>query len=795
MLAVGAAQAATYYVDSSAANGGNGSAGSPWNDLTDITGVAAGDTVLLKRGSVWRQTLTIGASGTQAARITFGAYGEGERPLIKASADLSGGATYRWTASGSGTNEYYLQTAAGGNPSLASPAYVWIAGTYAAAGTIGDLDNGQRAYGDNDSLGYNTLYIRSDAGDPDATGLLVESSARQNAIYGASRSGITIQDIDARHSISYCVRFATTSSSVTLQRMTISDSYAYAQLSACSTATLHRVLFERCLDVQRGLVVDTGASTVTVTSCIFKGGNGSGIYITTGGSVSLKHCTFIGSRVEHVYNTSTAVVTAQNCIFSAGGTGGQYYPLRDTSTGSITVSNSLSLPSGNDPVNRHWSGVVDGGGNVFTDPGFTSTRRPGVIVIMEDDAATINGWMALADIANADGVPVSISVSNTDFPSIPWSSLATYVAAGNGVASHTRGHVRLPETDAFLVQYVGTGSACTMTIDRATSTLTTTVTGGPGGEDLSIDLTVAPNDELEGGKVAGLVKTLDDHAAYTCTIVDAYNHGAASYTLAAVADVAIKDAPTTFSFDAARFYQEELDFSKSDIEANLPGYVAKALVYPGGYVDDTVTSYAQLAGYLAGRVTTQASSTWRLENMRIFDMDCPNAASVFGASGITSNTMAVLDMLAWEGGLRCYLSHDEISYARANWGVVTDAIAAYTGNVTPMNINDAVDYIVANGTDADGNGRRYTRVFADNLDMTLRSDSAAKDAGATGVGVTEDFLGNPIPSGSAPDMGALELQQVEPEPTPTPTPTPSPTTTTHTPPFPGYQYSSSISPF
>lgn len=77
---------------------------------------------------------------------------------------------YAWTASGSGTNEYYLRTAAAGNPGfVAQPANVYINGSNATEGTAGSLTAGQFDYADNDTLGYSTIYVRlSGGGDPDA---------------------------------------------------------------------------------------------------------------------------------------------------------------------------------------------------------------------------------------------------------------------------------------------------------------------------------------------------------------------------------------------------------------------------------------------------------------------------------------------------------------------------------------------------------------------------------------------------------------------------------------------------
>jgi uncharacterized protein YbaA (DUF1428 family) len=90
-----------------------------------------------------------------------------------ATVDIAVGATdvrnssYSWTLSGSGTNEYYLRTSAGANPGFSDPSKFYQ-GASRTRGTIGALANLEFAYGDNDALGYSTIYYRLDSGDPDA---------------------------------------------------------------------------------------------------------------------------------------------------------------------------------------------------------------------------------------------------------------------------------------------------------------------------------------------------------------------------------------------------------------------------------------------------------------------------------------------------------------------------------------------------------------------------------------------------------------------------------------------------
>jgi hypothetical protein len=82
--------------------------------------------------------------------------------------DIVDSAVYKWTLSGSGTNEYYLELLAGGDPSLLETAFVLENGTKMTNGTVGSLSAGEYDHGDNDALGFSTFYVRlTDNVDPD----------------------------------------------------------------------------------------------------------------------------------------------------------------------------------------------------------------------------------------------------------------------------------------------------------------------------------------------------------------------------------------------------------------------------------------------------------------------------------------------------------------------------------------------------------------------------------------------------------------------------------------------------
>ncbi len=77
--------------------------------------------------------------------------------------------TYRWISSPAAANEFYVELSGGGDPSLSSPAGVDANDLALTSGSIGSLAVSEFAYGDNDSLGFSTIYVRlADSADPDS---------------------------------------------------------------------------------------------------------------------------------------------------------------------------------------------------------------------------------------------------------------------------------------------------------------------------------------------------------------------------------------------------------------------------------------------------------------------------------------------------------------------------------------------------------------------------------------------------------------------------------------------------
>lgn len=90
-------------------------------------------------------------------------------PLFSFLVGLNGLGGLEWTESASGTAEFYISLAEGADPGLDEPGAVYAGDAPLISGTVGSLSAGEWDYGDNDTLGFDTIYVRlEDDADPDS---------------------------------------------------------------------------------------------------------------------------------------------------------------------------------------------------------------------------------------------------------------------------------------------------------------------------------------------------------------------------------------------------------------------------------------------------------------------------------------------------------------------------------------------------------------------------------------------------------------------------------------------------
>lgn len=317
---------------------------------------------------------------------------------------------YAWTASGSGTNEYYLRTAANGNPGfVAQPDNVYINGSNATEGTAGSLTAGQFDYADNDTLGYSTIYVRlSDGTDPDTKDpgyvkfyqtpratehvRFAADSASINSATGLDQSGVAIGDFVVEEG------YAGTIGSATLGYLIIDpDRFEFAGAGLCylnlHTAaipiTVHRTyqapagsrgLYLRGSGItvanikggQVGIAWNAG-ETATVTT-VRSLGSGTSVWIGSGATLTNHHhyagdaltrCAvaaviqYGGSIVTEGTGATTALTTyGGNYVYNSTGTlgthnwkGGNFDETQSGAARTITTRN-VYLASGSIQRNK-----------------------------------------------------------------------------------------------------------------------------------------------------------------------------------------------------------------------------------------------------------------------------------------------------------------------------------------------------------------------------------------------------------------------------------------------------------
>ena len=176
---------ANHYVDSAASGGEDGSISTPWNTLAQVNAhsFSPDDAILLKCGSLFRESLVIGQAGTEGHPITYGSYDSGALPII-CGADLYGSGS--WSVH---SGNVWKATANAWDSIL-----VLLGGEYGyPEATLDALDTNGDYYWES-----NTVYVYSSGGNPATVWGTVEIAARARGIWTndvANKDWITLEDI------------------------------------------------------------------------------------------------------------------------------------------------------------------------------------------------------------------------------------------------------------------------------------------------------------------------------------------------------------------------------------------------------------------------------------------------------------------------------------------------------------------------------------------------------------------------------------------------------------------------
>jgi len=167
----------------------------------------------------------------------------------------TGAGVFVWAASGSGTNEFYLTS-----PSISEPPQVFLDGTRMSGGTVGSLADHEWVWDDNDTLGYDTVYIRDNTGTPNSSEVVIEASQRNNCLAETAKSYLTIDGIVFEKASQDNVKLSGAGSNIVAQNCEFNNAY-WRGIQKDDVGTL---------------------SAVTVNSCVVSYNGGSGIHAAIG---------------------------------------------------------------------------------------------------------------------------------------------------------------------------------------------------------------------------------------------------------------------------------------------------------------------------------------------------------------------------------------------------------------------------------------------------------------------------------------------------------------------------------
>jgi len=200
---------ADYYVDAAGGNDSNAgtSTSAAWRTIAKVNArtFSPGDRILLRRGQVWREQLIVPSSGVSGRPITFGAYGSGNRPVLKGTALPTG-----WTSQSSTVWRGSLS---------AAPNQVFFSGVRGTkVGGVSSVNGARKWY-----WSGGVLYVYSTS-NPGST---VEASVRPSTrsyglLHVVGREHVNIESIEVTQSASFGLYIKAPSRYVTVRDCDVS---------------------------------------------------------------------------------------------------------------------------------------------------------------------------------------------------------------------------------------------------------------------------------------------------------------------------------------------------------------------------------------------------------------------------------------------------------------------------------------------------------------------------------------------------------------------------------------------
>ncbi|EPR43168.1 polysaccharide deacetylase [Desulfovibrio sp. X2] len=293
------------------------------------------------------------------------------------------------------------------------------------------------------------------------------------------------------------------------------------------------------------------------------------------------------------------------------------------------------------------------------------------VALVVDDYPHMDVWLGLTKACDVYGLKATLALNTARVSPEDWKILAERVAKGHEIASHTRDHVPLVADDAVTVRYWRNGAKAAWA-SVAQGHLRFFV-DNPAAPVLDLDLSQdGPTPDLRA-----VVDAVNRTPGFAAQLVNPYYAAIRSSFLAPAehTDIFFKAGFAPLFVDPREVVRYELGESKRDIEANIPGYTCRDVIYPFLSNNRTTRTVARELGYECGRTGEQGNLVLAGgKPYDVFRIWADKPKSLFGPStsapDFAARVHAFLDKLKKEHAAGCIYSHGAEEYSPAEWAAL-----------------------------------------------------------------------------------------------------------------------------
>jgi hypothetical protein len=405
------------------------------------------------------------------------------------------------------------------------------------------------------------------------------------------------------------------------------------------------------------------------------------------------------------------------------------YVIANWSSQPLTASHSILLPNPYLPATWSYLNLTDDSTNVSQSPAFTSRAAPLIVIPYVDDYSNLAVAQAVGNEALSHGFHITYALNTALVNSQDWTAIGALKTAGHEIAAHTRTHSDLLDFNIFTIQYTGSASSATLKIDIANRKLQTFLNGASTPD---IDFNMP-----DFYPAAYLCNDIAATPGYTCTMPFqswwTQNYSSQTYfnpmSLADVSGASIL-TPYTAQADPTRYYAYEIQGSKSDIEAHIPGYQVSTFATPYSTFNDTVTDQIRNAGFQLNRNvlndTPQEPSSYLLQNLNLYNIAALTPANL-DTTNLKRSVAALVEGLGATGGVIAFYAHGYDEFSLAQWTTLFSELQSV--GATCMTASEAAAYVKSHGTmTSDGTSKFWNSAIPFSPNYALTSQSPTQGA-------------------------------------------------------------------